>query len=214
MIYQRKLMKITTSTTIVAMSLAIAGCATSTTNYAPPTEAKVINTKFVNKPFDAVWDGLVKELSSDFFVINNIDKNSRLINISFTSQRPSEFVDCGTTSRTLKNARGDQSYSYKTADGANFTTTNDQGSAFNVRRTSRLEGRTNIYVAPESTGTNITVNTKYLVSVAMLVTAIDGRPAGSENFIFDPSTKQTFSNGSITCAAVGAIEERILRAAQ
>ena len=207
-------MNITTSTTLVAMCFAIAGCATSTMNYAPPTEARIINTKFVNKPFDIVWDGLVKELSSDFFVINNIDKNSRLINISFTSQRPSEFVDCGTTSRTFKNARGDQSYAYKTADGANFTAANDQGHVFNVRRTSRLEGRTNIYVAPENAGTNITVNTKYVVSVAMVVTAIDGRPAGTENFIFDPSTKQTFSNGSVTCAAVGAIEDRILRAAQ
>jgi hypothetical protein len=207
-------MKIKTSAVLVAMSLAIAGCATSTANYAPPTEAKVTNTKFVNKPFDAVWDGLVKGLSSDFFVINNIDKNSRLINISFTSQRPSDFVDCGTTYRTFKNARGDQSYSYKTADGADFTATNDQGLVFNVRRTSRLEGRTNIYIAPENTGTNITVNTKYIVSIAVVATAIDGRPAGTENLVFDPSTKQTFSDGVVTCSAVGAIEDRILRTAQ
>lgn len=199
---------------ITALCLGGGGCATSTTNYTPPTETRVVNTKFVNKPFDVVWDGLVKELSGDFFVINNIDKNSRLINISFSSQRPSEFVDCGITFRTFKNARGDQSYMYKTADAANFTAANDQGHVFNLRRTSRLEGRTNIYVAPEGAGTNITVNTKYVISISMAATAIDGRPAGTENFIFDPSTKQTFSNGSVTCAAMGAIEERILRAAQ
>ena len=198
----------------VIASLLLAGCATSTTNYTPPAEPKIVNTKFVNKPFEAVWDSLVKELSGDFFVINNIDKNSRLINISFTSQRPSEFVDCGVTSRTFTNARGDQNYTYKTADSSNFVSTNNQGHAFSVRRNSRLEGRTNIYVTPEGSGTNITVNTKYVISLTMSATAIDGRPAGTENFIFDPSTKQSFSNGNVTCAAIGAIEERILRAAQ
>ena len=199
---------------IATTCVAIAGCATSTTNYAPPTETTIVNTKFVNKPFDSVWDALVKELSGDFFVINNIDKNSRLINISFTSQSPSDFVNCGVTSRTFKNARGDQSYSYKTADSANFLAANDQGHVFNVRRTSRLEGRTNIYVAPENAGTNVTVNTKYVISVSMAATAIDGRPAGTENFTFDPSTKQTYNDGQVTCAAVGSIEERIIRAAQ
>ncbi len=203
-----------TAATLAVTCLVLVGCATSTTNYVPPTEIRVINTKFVNKPFDSVWDALVKELSSDFFVINNIDKNSRLINISFTSQRPSEFVDCGTTSRTFKNVRGDQSYTYKTADTTSFTAATPQGNVFNVRRSSRLEGRTNIYVAPENAGTNVTVNTKYIVSITMVATALDGRPAATESFVFDPSTKQAFSNGSITCAAVGAIEDRILRAAQ
>lgn len=203
-----------TSASLIATCLAVTGCATSTANYAPPTELRIVNTKLVNKPFDIVWDSLVKELSSDFFVINNIDKNSRLINISFSSQRPSDFVDCGTTSRTFKIGVRDQSYSYKTADGAIFTTTNDQGNIFNIRRTTRLEGRTNIYVAPENASTNVTVNTKYVISVAMAAATVDGRPAGVENFIFDPSTKQTFANGSVTCSAIGAIEERILRAAQ
>lgn len=199
---------------VATVSCAIAGCATSTANYTPPTEVRIVNTKFVDKPFDIVWDSLVKELSSDFFVINNIDKNSRLINISFTSQHPSDFVDCGISNRTFKNARGNQNYSYKTADTSNFTMTNDQGLAFHVYRKSRLEGRTNIYVAPENTGTNVTVNTKYVLTVATVATTIDGRPAGTENFVFDPSTKQPFSNGTVTCTAVGEIEDRILRAAK
>lgn len=207
-------MNFRTPSLIIAVAIAAAGCATSTTNYTPPSEPKVTNTKFVNKPFDVVWDALVKELSGDFFVINNIDKNSRLINISFTSQRPSEFVDCGVTARTFTNARGDQNYTYKTADSSSFVSTNNQGHAFTVRRNARLEGRTNIYVAPENNGTNITVNTKYVISVTTSATAVDGRPAGTENFIFDPSTKQSFSNGNVTCVAIGTIEERILRAAQ
>jgi len=200
---------------ITALStLLLASCATSTAHYAPPSPSSVTNTKFVDKPFDVVWDALVKELSGDFFVINNIDKNSRLINISFSSQTPSEFVDCGQSTRTFKNARGEQTYAYKTSDSTSFTTANDQGHAFNWRRTSRLDGRTNIYVAPEKAGTNITVNTKYVVSISVNATAIDGRPAYTESFIFDPSTKQPYSKDNIVCMANGTIEERILRAAR
>mgnify|MGYP001286665185 CR=1 FL=1 len=197
-----------------AACLVLSGCATSTANYTPPKEHSVVNTKSINKPFDTVWDSLVRELSSDFFVINNIDKNSRLINISFSSMRPSEFVDCGSTSRTFTNARGEQSYNYQTADSSNFTFTNNQSHAFNVKRTTKLEGRTNIYVAPEGSGTNVTVNTKYVITVNTLATTFDGRLAGNDTFVFDPSTKQGFSNGEIKCFATGVIEARILRAAQ
>lgn len=199
---------------VCAAGIAVtAGCATSTASYSPPKTVQIQNSKVISKPFDEVWDGLVKELSSDFFVINNIDKNSRLINISFSSQKPSEFVDCGVTSRSFKNLRGDNNFVYNTADSAEFTTANDMGHLFNVRRASRLEGRSNIYVAPEGGGTNVTVNTKYVVSINMHATTVDGRPAGSESFVFDPSTKQAFSNGSVTCTATGKIERRILDAA-
>ncbi len=59
--------------------MVLTGCATSTFNYSPPLETKIQNTKQVDLPFDTVWDQLVKQLSTDFFVINNIDKNSRLM---------------------------------------------------------------------------------------------------------------------------------------
>lgn len=202
------------SATLSAIVIGLAGCATSTMNYAPPVDHKVQNSKFVARPFDAVWDSLVKELSRDFFIINNIDRNSRLINISFSSQRPSDFVDCGNSHRTFKNVRGEQNYIYKTSDSVNFVSTDNQGRAFIFRRNSRLEGRTNVYVAPEREGTNITVNTKYVVSVTISATTVDGRPAGTRSFIFDPTTTHPFTNGEVRCVALGLIEERILRAAQ
>jgi hypothetical protein len=206
-------MNFKTASLISILGLCLVACATSTANYSPPVESKVINTKIVNKQFDVVWDSLVKELSSDFFVINNIDKNSRLINISFTSQRPSDFVDCGIATRTFTNVQGEQKYSYKSADTASFVATDKQGRAFSVSRTSRLEGRTNIYVAPENDKTNITVNTKYVISVGIKVTDSTGRTA-SESAVYDPSTKQSYTNGSVTCVAIGTLEDRILRAAQ
>lgn len=188
----------------------LGGCATSSIDYTPPVERKIQNSKLVQRPFDEVWDGLVKNLSSDFFVINNIDKNSRLINISFTAQTPSEYVDCGISRRKFSNARGERDFSYKTADSAMFSTTNEMGHMFNVRRTTRLEGRTNIYVAPESSGTNITVNTKYVLSITFNAVRPDGSPAGTETGTVDLSTKQGGTFLKTTCYAVGTIEDRIL----
>lgn len=194
---------------VTTMVLVLMGCATSTQNYTPPSAPTIQNSKQVAQSFEITWDKLVKQLSSDFFVINNIDKNSRLINLSFTSQKPSEFVDCGRSLRTFKNARGEQTYDYVTADPAAFTTTNKEGLAFNIRRTPKLEGRTNIYVAPEGSGTIVTVNTKYVVNVQISATSLDGRPAGTENVTWDFSTKQG-QLGEIKCYATGAIERRIL----
>ena len=199
----------TMSIGVVAL-LALGGCATSSISYVPPVEQKVVNSATVDKSFDEVWDRLVRQLSSDFFVINNIDKNSRLINVSFSSQRPSEYVDCGVSTRTFKNARGDQTYTYKTAESANFSTTNNQGIVFNVNRTTKLDGRINIYVAPEAGRTLVNVNTKYIVGVTMNVVSVDGRPAGNPTTTFDFSTKQGYITSEVSCHALGKIEQRIL----
>lgn len=187
----------------------LSGCATSTMNYTPPTARPIVNSKTVPQPFDAVWDRLVRQLSGDFFVINNIDKNSRLINVSFSSQKPSEYVDCGFSSRVFKNARGETASSYNTSDSSAFVTTSPQGLAFTVRRVSRLDGRINIYVAPEEGGTLISVNTKYVVNMQVTGTSIEGRPLGSQNHIWDFSTKQA-QKGEVECIANGEIERKIL----
>jgi hypothetical protein len=188
----------------------LTGCASSSVDYQPPASKPVANTKEVSAPFDQAWDALVRQLSSDFFVINNIDKNSRLINISFSSQRPSEFVDCGTTKRTFDNARGKRNYSYVTADSANFAVTNPQKLAFDISRKTKLEGRVNIYVAPTASGTSLAVNTKYALTVSSTAVNFDGTPGGNGSNTFDFSTKQGYNEQDLSCYAKGTLEQRIL----
>lgn len=188
----------------------LTGCASSSMDYRPPSAQNLQNTKEVSVPFDQAWDSLVRQLSSDFFVINNIDKNSRLINISFSSQRPSEFVDCGITNRTFDNARGKTNYSYVTADSTAFSIVNKQSIVFNVTRKTKLEGRVNIYVAPTASGTSLVVNTKYAVMVNANLVSFDGAQRDSANNTFDFSTKQGYSSPEISCYAKGTLEQRIL----
>ncbi len=61
-----------------------AGCA-GKLEYTPPTASyAVTNSKIVNKTKEEVWSELVPALAKKFFVINNIDKSSGLINISYS----------------------------------------------------------------------------------------------------------------------------------
>jgi hypothetical protein len=195
---------------VTVVGLLMSGCATSSLDYRPPSTNPVSNTKQVGAPFDQAWDSLVRQLSSDFFVINNIDKNSRLINLSFTSNKPSEFVDCGVSSRTFENARGKQTVVYSTADSAAFAIVNDKSIAFNIERKTKLDGRVNIYVAPSGSGTSVAVNTKYVVNVQSIATGFDGAPGGRGDNVFDFSTKQGFSSAEVSCYAKGTLENRIL----
>lgn len=195
---------------LVAIAAAVSGCATSSIDYRRPAGTTIENTKKVSKNFDKAWDDLVRQLSADFFVINNIDKSSRLINVSFSSSHPSEFIDCGSTTRRFSNARGDQVYNYLPADSSQFSVVNDQHIAFNAVRTTKLEGRVNVYVAPGQDGTDISVNTKYVFTVDFKAVGFDGRPGGTQSATFDFSTKSPHSSPELTCFAKGTLESKIL----
>jgi len=87
----------------LVIGVAASGCATqgkSTTTYLKPTISEVKNEIDVTKSYAQVWDVLVKQLSKSFYVINNIDKESRIINVSFSTNSPAEYIDCGRTLRT------------------------------------------------------------------------------------------------------------------
>jgi hypothetical protein len=187
------------------------GCAT-TTNYTPPSRMSVTNSTKVERPFDSVWDQLVRELSGDFFVINNIDKNSRIINISFSSNRPSDYVDCGLTSRSSNSMLVNGVTQYNTADSVGYQTASPVGQVLNVNRNTKLEGRSNIYVAPNGSGTDVVVNTKYVLNIRTAVTALDGRSVGQGSRTIDFSTKSPSSPAANEpgCATKGAIEAKIL----
>lgn len=194
-------------------ALILMGCATSSATYNPPdVSGRIANSKQVDKPFDQLWDSLVRQLSSDFFVINNIDKSSRLINLSFSSSTPSKYIDCGRTIRKFSDARGEQVFDYATADSAKFQASTPQGTTLNVTRGTRLEGRSNIYIAPHSAGSEVSVNTKYVLQVTMSATDPLGRPAGTLTTPIDFSTKQPSTSGTdnATCKSIGAIEQTIL----
>ena len=70
--------------------LLTSGCVATVPKYSPPLMSGTpTNEVVLPENFEVVWKRLVKNLSADFFVINNIEKASRLINISFSANQPS-----------------------------------------------------------------------------------------------------------------------------
>ena len=94
MIYTQRLIA------IIGLSFFLAGCAgkTATYNldYTIPEKTIINNEVIVTSNYDETWSDLVGEMSKSFYVINNIDKESRLINLSFSP------VSLGHSSRTIK----------------------------------------------------------------------------------------------------------------
>ena len=155
---------------------AVGGCATqgvNSFNYTPSKEYPADNEKTIARPQSVVWDELVRELSKSFYVINNIERESRIINVSFTSNSPSDYVDCGRTRRTYTQGDKTETFDYAVAERTTFKfagNTQPHPSMFSyavVTRTPTLDGRSNIYVAPDpknSGNTVVSINTRYIVT--------------------------------------------------
>jgi len=235
-------MKLRASLAVVAFyTVLIAGCATPGTSnfgYTPPeNSAKIRNEIVVNKPFDVVWDSFVHSLAKSFYVINNIDKQSRIINVSFSTDTPETYADCGTSTRT--SSRGDETHTYKynVASTSNFKVASRAGNhnqfpltQFIVRRSS-LDGRMNIYVAPEGQNTRVSVNARYVLTVKVegtyvaenlygTPTARGALPAKTATSTFNTNQPSTTDwgtpeePGSVTCQARGRLESDILQLTQ
>ncbi|MDO8652026.1 MAG: membrane lipoprotein lipid attachment site-containing protein [Undibacterium sp.] len=219
---------------IPLLVLILSGCATqgvSSFDYTKKTPIEVKNELQLNQPYLQVWDKLIKELSKSFYIINNIDKESRIINLSFSSSKPSDFVECGSTSRTYKQGEHIESITYDVADNSTFRVATQKQehptmtNYFSVRRVTNLEGRTNIYLAPldsDKTKTLITVNTRYVLNINTFSQGyaqhISGNLFTRGNEINTPNSVSFNTNkpnsaptDQITCFSKGKLEQDVLQ---
>jgi hypothetical protein len=220
---------------LIASLLILSGCATqkiSTRDYTPPEETKFVSEKFINSPQSSVWDRLVKNMATSFFVINNIDKESRIINLSYSSDKPQDYLTCGKTRRTYSDEKSTQVFEYGVTDNyATYATTGDKQLPAGiieyalVNRSVKMEGRANVYVAPEGVGTRITVNTKSVANINVqgilyrknfLGESLGNFPINSSSTL-TAVTKGAYNNSTsdplirtITCYSTGALEREIL----
>lgn len=215
---------------------ALSGCVTqgkNTTQYNKNERVNIINEKTVNAPYSKVWDILVRDLAKSFYVINNIDKESRIVNVSFNSTEPADFVDCGRTIRTYSEGKNVERYEYDVAGKSTFkfsTLRQEHPSFYNyavLKRESDLEGRANIYVAPldsDPNKTTVSVNTRYIlksrVKGELFAKHASGNifprgtiPEESSTYTFNTNSVATkdFGNGdTVVCFSKGKLESDIL----
>jgi hypothetical protein len=194
---------------IVVAGLAACGTA-PTADYQPPRPTTVHSSRRVDLSYEATWAALVNKLASQGFAVAHADRQAGVIHLSFSTHKPSDYVDCGTTRRSARAGDHDADGVYRTADSASFNSTDRNGHAYNVRRSTRLDAKAGIAVARIGQATLLTVQASYRVIVNVSAVALDGRPETSGEVVFDLSTSRPFVSADVQCHATGAFEQRIL----
>lgn len=195
----------------------LTGCA-GKIEYARPSTSlgPAHNSKTIDRPREAVWNSSVPELGKQFFVINNLDKSSGLINISYSGD-PERYVDCGRVRSYVKNARGERTYDFPASKASQqYEVMNDRGLFF-VNRKLSLEGRVNLVfeeVGPNQT--RVTANTRYVVTRQLSVTtpSVAIPQSSTDSISFNGGASGAFStNGAgpnTECVSTGDLEREIL----
>lgn len=223
-----------TNTLLVGLTFIVGlyGCATpatSTFDYQDRAAVRVENEITVDKPFEDVWSGLVRQLAKGYFVINNIEKESRLINVSFSTTSPEDYIDCGRSHRTFTKGKENIEYDYEVAAdssykyGAGMSANGALTLVGYVDRDTSLEGRINIYIAPNKQSTEVTVNSRYILTLATSgqITAenlygqvVESQAIPHSSSIISFNTNQpNKSKEGIACFSKGVLETEILEMA-
>jgi hypothetical protein len=197
--------------------LFLTGCAGSVNYTKPVNTAKKDNSIIINKPIDVVWKNAVPELGKQFFVINNLDKSSGLINISYTGD-PEKYIDCGHIRTSVTNLRGTRNYDFP-ASRANqyYEIMNNAGGLYQIQRSMSLDGRMNLVFEELSKGqTRVTANTKYVVTKNFRAQEAGGNRGGNsvDTISFNSGGSANFpadrNGGFSTCMPTGAFEKDVL----
>jgi hypothetical protein len=198
-----------------AIALAVlSGCTAGRQDYRPPAlMTKPSNAIVIDRPIDVVWKELVSGVGRRFFVINNIDRTSGLINLSYGGD-PELYIDCGMVESYVKNLKGERTYVFPGARAQqSYELMNNSGLYF-VDRRMALDGRINVIAEElEQSKTRVTVNTRYIVTRTQQARRADGQVMGTltHTTSFDAGDSGQMLGGPLVCRSTGRLENELLR---
>ena len=199
----------------LVLVVVLAGCAGHVDYVRPTSPQGMTNEKIVDKSREAVWNASVPQLGKQFFVINNLDKSSGLINVSYSGD-PERYVDCGRITSYVKNARGERTYDFPGSRAQQtYEIMNGQG-LFQVDRRMSVEGRVNLVFEEISpTQTKITANARYVVARDFTFRNMNNQQQSRRDSIsFNAGSSAAFpadADGRATeCVSTGELEREIL----
>jgi len=209
---------------MAALIFCLGGCAVpkkSTLGYVlPDLEDFPENTVIVDTSFDDCWKTLIAGLSSEFFVINNVEKASGLITMDFYTDSPEDYIDCGVSKRSYDGV--DQTY--QTAGDAIYKEDTRVAGGVNratIRRETTLNGKINVHVSEMADGVKVSVNVRYVWTLVRSGTYYydDGMnfpvhqqmiPDRSSKVFNTNSVSKKDSPGDLCCHSTGVLEGMIL----
>jgi len=179
--------------------------------YTPPkTSVTPKNSITVDKSKEEVWKEIVPALGKTFFVINNLDKESGFINISYSGD-PEKYVDCGKIHSYVSNLAGTRTYDFPASKAYQQYEELNNAGLFSIVRTMELEGRMNIIIEElETNKTRVTVNTKYILTRKADITNPQGTQSRLNDTVnFNSGQQVNFPQGTV-CQCNGNFEEEVL----
>jgi hypothetical protein len=174
---------------VVLLTLCLASCVIKVSSpvlsYVPPAVVDHNSySKELDKSYDMAWKDLINHLSVSSFAIDNFEKDSGLITLSFGHSNIAQFVDCGMM------------------DGVNYV----DWLKSTAQKTS-LTGRMNVSLREIDENTsNIRVNARYILSSGSTTWAFD---SGSSDTVF-PSNPANGTIPSRTCVPTYYAEEKLI----
>lgn len=196
----------------------LAACAGKAQYFPPMGPPSSQNSIIIDMSKDKFWKEIIPALGKSFFVINNLDKDSGIINVSYSGD-PEKYVDCGRIYSYVKNARGERTYNFPASRAdQTYEVLNMEhgGGLFFIDRRMNLEGRINIIIEEISPKTcQITVNTKYVLTKSSTIRNVQGASSNNSDTISFISGQQAkFAGGGsysgTLCQPNGNLEQEIL----
>lgn len=148
---------------IACLSLLLAAsCSITTASYEAP---KVVSeseswTRTIDQPFGIVWEALIDHTSGTFFAIDNFEKDSGLLTLSFGASGIGEFVDGGHW--TFKRTPGTDPITGLHVPALSFD--GNYADYIEIYANGRLTGKMNLFVRQlEENQTEVKVRARYVV---------------------------------------------------
>lgn len=153
----------------ILLTSTLFGCATATYTLPPsPTASADEYQRTYGAPFDQVWTALVDHASSTFFGIDNFEKSSGLLTLSFGAQNPDRFINCGRVRFTTPSGDVEMPYAKYLYENLGAI----------------LTGKMNLVVRSVSeSSTIVRVNTRYVFSTPATANV------NAETFAFETTTQ-------------------------
>ena len=197
---------------LIFISIFPIGCVTGRENYIKPSlDININNEVIVNKSKEQVWSNIIPKLGKKYFVINNLEKASGLINISYAGD-PEKYVDCGILEYAVRNTGGEKTYKFAAAISNMEYEQLKDGNLYYINRKMDLKGRMNlVFEEIEVNKTRVSANTKYILTETLNVQAYNRQvfAPSIETIGFNTGHSGEFTGG-IFCKPNGKFEEDVL----
>ena len=204
-------------TLLILLSINFLGCSTSR-NYTPPLDIRESATVILRDPFEAAWTQSVRAIGESFFVMNNIVKDSKVINLSYSGD-PEKYVNCGHLAIDINEGIGTKTYQFPAARrSVQFPVARGFRTSV-VDRQMYLEARINIlFEELDKNETGVKVVVQYMVTRTGTETVTDhinnrtlALPLPPLTFSFNTGgTDSGTSKTNLTCRATGEMEKTLI----